>query len=68
MFLREIAKAALCQWALDEVVQTQIAAAVAQAAEEVALAAAVEVLAEAELVAAGKFACFRSKFTMFYKF
>ena len=54
MFLREIAKAALCQWALDEVVQTQIAAAGAQAAEEVALAAAGEVLAEAELAVAGE--------------
>ena len=53
MFLREIAKVALCQWALDEVVQTQMAA-VAQAAEEVALVAEEVVLAEAELAAAGK--------------
>ena len=53
MFLREIAKAALCQWALDEVVQTQMVA-VAQVAEEAALVAAAVVLAEAELVAAGE--------------
>ena len=44
---------ALCQWALDEVVQTQMAA-VAQAAEEVALVAVEVALAEAELVAAGE--------------
>ena len=52
MFLREIAKVALCQWALDEVVQTQIVA-VAQV-EEGALAAEAVDLAEAELVAAGE--------------
>ena len=45
---------ALCQWALDEVVQTQMEVAVAQAAEEAALVAAAVVLAEAELVAAGE--------------
>ena len=44
---------ALCQWALDEVVQTQMAA-VAQAAEEAALVAAAVALAEAELAAAGE--------------
>ena len=45
---------ALCQWALDEVVQTQMAAAVAQMVEEAALVAVAVVLAEAELAAAGK--------------
>ena len=44
---------ALCQWALGEVVQTQMVA-VAQVAEEAALVAAVEVLAAAELAAAGE--------------
>ena len=54
MFLKEIAKAALCQWALDEVVQTQIAAAVAQVAGEAVLVAEAVVLVAAELAAAGE--------------
>ena len=45
---------ALCQWALDEVVQTQIAAAVAQVAGEAVLVAEAVVLVAAELAAAGK--------------
>ena len=45
---------ALCQWALDEVVQTQMAVAVAQAAEEAALVAEAVVLVAAELAAAGE--------------
>ena len=52
-FLIEIARAALCQWVLDEVVQAQMVA-VAQVAEEAALVAAAVVLAEAELAAAGE--------------
>ena len=52
---------ALCQWALDEVVQAQIMA-VAQVAEEADLVAEAVVLAEAELAAVGKFAYLRSKF------
>ena len=44
---------ALCQWALDEVVQTQMAA-VAQAAEEAALVAVAVVLAVAELAGVGE--------------
>ena len=46
-FLREIAMAALCQWALDEVVQAQMEMVVAQVVEESALA-------EVELPADGK--------------
>lgn len=46
-FLREIARSALCQWALDEVVQAQMEVVVAQVVEESALA-------EAELAADGK--------------
>ena len=53
--------AALCQWALDEVVQTQMAA-VAQVAEEAALVAAAVALAEAEPAVVGKFACFKRNF------
>ena len=44
---------ALCQWALDEVVQDQMVA-VAQVAEEAALVAAAVVLAEAEPAVVGK--------------
>ena len=47
-------KVALCQWALDETTQTQMAEVVAQVVEEAALVAAAAVLAEAELAAAGK--------------
>ena len=54
MFLREIAKVALCQWALDAIIQAQMEVAVAQMAEEAALVAAAVVLAAAELAAAGK--------------
>ena len=44
---------ALCQWALDAIIQAQMVA-VAQVAEEAALVAVAVVLAEAELVAAGE--------------
>ena len=45
---------ALCQWALDEVVKTQMAEVVAQMAEEAALVVVAVVLAEAEPAVAGE--------------